>query len=145
MRNRSSNRDDGGRVGNRNAADNAGRLEGEVRGAWLADAQDARHGEDDKKLSAVVTGRKPSTRTAIVPPLADHEAPQGKVKLPEFLTVAEVAALFRVHRNLVYEAAARGEIPGMVRIGRTIRFRRDAVLQCFEVQGRGSQPSGRSK
>ena len=48
--------------------------------------------------------------------------------LPEFLKAEEVAELLRVNRKTVYEAASRDEIPGVVRVGRVIRFRRDAVL-----------------
>jgi excisionase family DNA binding protein len=48
--------------------------------------------------------------------------------LPEFLEADEVAALLRVDRKTIYEAARRGDIPGVIRIGRSLRFRRDAVL-----------------
>lgn len=50
------------------------------------------------------------------------------LNLPVFLNAREVAELLRVHINTVYEAAARDEIPGVVRVGRCVRFRRDAVL-----------------
>ena len=49
-------------------------------------------------------------------------------KVEVFLTAAEVAALLRVSTKTIYDAAARGEIPGEVRFGRTLRFRRDEVL-----------------
>ncbi|PRP92170.1 Helix-turn-helix domain protein [Enhygromyxa salina] len=49
-------------------------------------------------------------------------------ELPEFLEATEVAALLRVNRNTVYEAVQRDEIPGVVRIGRVLRFRRDAII-----------------
>ena len=49
-------------------------------------------------------------------------------ELPEFLKVDEVAELLRVDRKTVYEAAHRNEIPGFVRVGRVMRFRRDAVV-----------------
>jgi excisionase family DNA binding protein len=49
-------------------------------------------------------------------------------ELPEFLKAEEVAELLRVNRKTVYEAASRDEIPGTVRLGRVLRFRRDAVL-----------------
>lgn len=48
--------------------------------------------------------------------------------LPVFLKAEEVAELLRVDRKTVYEAARRDEIPGVVRVGRILRFRRDAVL-----------------
>ena len=54
--------------------------------------------------------------------------------LPVFLNAKEIAELLRIHVNTVYEAAARDEIPGVVRLGRNVRFRRDAVLAwAFEI------------
>ncbi|PRP97680.1 Helix-turn-helix domain protein [Enhygromyxa salina] len=48
--------------------------------------------------------------------------------LPEFLKAEELAELLRINRKTIYEAARRDEIPGAIRIGRVLRFRRDAVL-----------------
>lgn len=55
--------------------------------------------------------------------------------LPEFLKAEELADLLRVNRKTVYDAAARDEIPGVVRFGRSLRFRRDAVLAWSFEQG----------
>ena len=52
--------------------------------------------------------------------------------LPEVLTVAEVAELLRVNRNTVYELFQRKEIPGGRKVGRCIRFSRDAVVQWLQ-------------
>jgi len=41
--------------------------------------------------------------------------------MPELLTVPEVAERLRIGRRAAYEAIARGDIPGAVKIGRTIR------------------------
>ncbi len=54
--------------------------------------------------------------------------PPSRSELPDFLEAEEVAALLRIDRKTVYEAAKRDEIPGVVRLGRVLRFRRDAVL-----------------
>ena len=63
--------------------------------------------------------------------------------LPPVLTVEELAALLRTNRKTVYEHLARGEIPGVRRIGRTIRISRDAVLRWLaEGQGRVSRRRG---
>jgi len=43
------------------------------------------------------------------------------------LTVPEVAELLRKPRNWTYEAVARGEIPGVIRLGRSIRVSRAAI------------------
>ncbi len=42
--------------------------------------------------------------------------------------VAEMAQLLGLGRDTIYEAARRGELPGMLRIGRRIVFARAAVL-----------------
>jgi excisionase family DNA binding protein len=47
---------------------------------------------------------------------------------PAVLTVDELAALLRVDRKTVYAAIARGEIPGVRRIGSLLRVPRDRVL-----------------
>jgi excisionase family DNA binding protein len=48
----------------------------------------------------------------------------------EFLTVDEAAELLRVNRKSLYQAIERGEIPGVIRIGRTIRIRRSALTEA---------------
>lgn len=47
--------------------------------------------------------------------------------LPLFLTVEETAALLRKGRTATYAAIERGQIPS-VRVGRTLRVPRDALL-----------------
>ena len=59
--------------------------------------------------------------------------------LPEVLTADEVANLLRVNRKTVYTAFKQGEIPGGRRIGGTIRFHRDAVLNWLG-QGQACAP-----
>jgi excisionase family DNA binding protein len=54
------------------------------------------------------------------------------------MTVNELAALLRVNRKSVYEAIARGEIPGVRRIGRSFRASREAVLAWLR-EGRVSR------
>lgn len=59
------------------------------------------------------------------------------------LTVDELADLLRVERKSAYAAIARGEIPGVRRIGRTLRVSRAAVLRwLLEGQGRVSRSRG---
>jgi excisionase family DNA binding protein len=59
------------------------------------------------------------------------------------LTVEELAALLRVNRKTVYDALARGEIPGARRIGATYRILRVAVLRWL-ADGQGRAPRSRS-
>ena len=54
--------------------------------------------------------------------------------LPEFLKTAEVAELLRIDRKTIYEAVRRDEIPGAIRVGRVLRFRRDAVLSWLSQE-----------
>ncbi|MEE8408472.1 MAG: helix-turn-helix domain-containing protein [Myxococcota bacterium] len=66
-------------------------------------------------------------------------------RLPTFVTVDELAFLLRVNRNTAYEAIARGEIPGVVRIGRKIRLCRSTVVKWLRGEGRVSKSSRRSR
>ena len=54
--------------------------------------------------------------------------------LPEVLTVREAAAILRVGRNQLYQAVARGEL-GAVRIGRSIRIPKQALLDLLAAAG----------
>lgn len=66
----------------------------------------------------------------VLPSPAAHLAPGSLPlrSLPPILKADEVAALLRINRKTLYEAVQRGEVPGAFRIGRSLRFRRDAVL-----------------
>lgn len=46
----------------------------------------------------------------------------------EWLTVEEAAVILRVGRYVAYQAAERGELPGVVRVGRFYRVRKAALL-----------------
>lgn len=48
---------------------------------------------------------------------------------PLLLTIEEAASLLRASRSKVYQLAATGELPGVVRIGRSVRIRRAALEQ----------------
>lgn len=47
----------------------------------------------------------------------------------EVLNVNELALLLRVNRKTVYDAVARKQIPGCIRIGRRILFSKKKVLE----------------
>ncbi len=58
----------------------------------------------------------------------------------EVLTAAEAASLLRVNVKSVYDAVKRGEIPGVRRIGRSLRFSRRALVEWPQTsQGRVSR------
>jgi excisionase family DNA binding protein len=59
-----------------------------------------------------------------IDPHSDAERPQEQA----VLTVEELASFLRVNHKTVREAIAKGEIPGVRRIGGTIRIYREAVI-----------------
>ncbi len=59
----------------------------------------------------------------------------GSPALPPVLTVDEAARLLRVNRKTLYDAVRAGEVPGVVRLGRSIRIGRDALLRWMEGNG----------
>jgi excisionase family DNA binding protein len=61
---------------------------------------------------------------------------------PDVLTVDELAELLRVERKTAYAAIARGDIPGVRRLGRTIRISRASVLEWL---GQGQVRAPRSR
>lgn len=63
----------------------------------------------------------------------EHDA--GAQPLPPVLTVDEAARLLRVNRKTLYDAVRAGEVPGVVRVGRSIRIGRDALLRWMEGNG----------
>lgn len=57
-------------------------------------------------------------------------------------TVDEVCEKARLTRRAVYTAVCRGAIPGVVKLGRRLRFRRDEIDRWC---GDGSLPSGKGR
>lgn len=67
--------------------------------------------------------------------------------IPSFMTVAEVARVFRIGRNTVYDLVRRGALDG-TRIGHAIRIRRSAVERLLDpptAVDEGRETSGVSK
>ena len=56
----------------------------------------------------------------------DPVTPQS---VPALLTCAEVAKLLRTTRRAVYIMVERGQIPGVVRLGRRVLVRQDAMVE----------------
>jgi excisionase family DNA binding protein len=50
----------------------------------------------------------------------------------EVLTVEEAAGMLRVSRFTLYAEIKRGRVPGVVRVGRSIRLSRRALAAWFE-------------
>lgn len=55
--------------------------------------------------------------------------------LPAVLTVDEAARFLRLNRKTLYDAVRAGELPGVVRVGRSIRIGRDALLGWLQGNG----------
>jgi excisionase family DNA binding protein len=49
--------------------------------------------------------------------------------LPTLLRVDEVAVLLRTSENAIYAMIERGQLPGVVRIGRRVLIREDAMIE----------------
>lgn len=47
----------------------------------------------------------------------------------EVMTVTELAKMLRVNKNTVYREIEAGRVPGVLRVGRTIRISRAAVVK----------------
>lgn len=87
-----------------------------------------------------VTTSSPTTETQ----KRDVPDPVLPTSLPLILTVDELAVLLRVNRKTVYAAIREGAIPGVVRVGGTIRISRDVVLAWTAGEGRVSSSSWRN-
>ena len=58
---------------------------------------------------------------------------------PDLLTTEEVAEILRVSRKAVYCMVDRGEIPGVTRIGRRLRFNRATLLAWLSTPEHAAQ------
>lgn len=69
---------------------------------------------------------------------ASPRKPGGVGALPAgedevLLTVPEVAALLRTTRKGIYTMMGRGRLPGAVRIGKRLLFRRERLLEWIQA------------
>ena len=62
----------------------------------------------------------------------DEVARRPLQELPLLLNVDETAALLRSTRGAVYVMAARGQLPGVTRIGRRLLVRSDELLDWLD-------------
>jgi excisionase family DNA binding protein len=72
-------------------------------------------------------------------PLPADSSPDAD-PIPSVLTVDEAALLLRVNRKALYEAVRLGHVPGVVRVGRSIRIGRSALVGW--VRGNGGPALG---
>jgi excisionase family DNA binding protein len=92
-----------------------------------------------------VTPLERIVRNAVAAELRPAQSPAPPTALTagarEAMTADELSTFLGVHRNTVYEAASRGEIPH-ARLGRRLVFSRSAVMSCLaacnvRVSGKG--------
>lgn len=57
------------------------------------------------------------------------------------LTADEVAALLRTTRKAIYAMVERAQLPGAIRLGRRLLFRRDDLLSWLDER-RAASPGG---
>lgn len=53
------------------------------------------------------------------------------------MTVSELVKTLSIGRRAVYEAIARGDVPGVIRLGKSIRISRAAVTHWLEGEPKG--------
>lgn len=63
-----------------------------------------------------------------------------EAKAAEMLTVNQLALLLQYDPQTIYRKAKKGEIPGLVRYGRAIRFVRIVALQWGQFHTRRARP-----
>jgi excisionase family DNA binding protein len=63
----------------------------------------------------------------------DRDSMPTQDQMPVLLTIEEAASYLRLSRAKVYSMAACGELPA-VRLGRSVRVRRDRLDAWLEVQ-----------
>lgn len=51
---------------------------------------------------------------------------------PELVSIRDAARLLKVSHTKLYEMAARGELPGLLRVGKTYRVNVDALRAWIE-------------
>ena len=59
-------------------------------------------------------------------------------RTPVLLTPNEVAELLRTSRKAIYSMVERGQLPGIVRIGRRVLVREDALLDWLRQKSTAS-------
>lgn len=57
---------------------------------------------------------------------------------PTLMNVADLATLLRTSKNAIYNRHARGEIPGSLRLGRSLRFDPRIIAKWLATKGAGA-------
>jgi excisionase family DNA binding protein len=66
---------------------------------------------------------------------------KGYLSMPErMISVQEIAHLTGWHLMTVYRKAASGEIPGRVKLGRSVRFKESTITEWLEDPTKEARP-----
>jgi hypothetical protein len=60
-----------------------------------------------------------------------------------FNTADEVADMLRTTRAAIYARVARGQLPGVTRVGRSLLFNRRVLIESLQDQRRAPSPRSR--
>jgi excisionase family DNA binding protein len=63
-------------------------------------------------------------------------------RLPTLLTPSDVATLLRTSKKAVYAMIERGQLPGVVRIGRRVLVRQDSLVDWLGQKSQTPSPKG---
>src|ERR1700730_4647282 len=67
-----------------------------------------------------------------------YEVPASKNIPPEFFTVPEVADLLRTSVKAIYSMVERGQLPGVIRIGRRVLVNRCELIDWLDQKSASS-------
>ncbi len=78
---------------------------------------------------ARVLVKRHTVSTAAKPGIRRNDPLREEPSVPVLLTADEMADLLRTSRTAIYAMVARGQLPGVVRVGRRVLFRRVDVMR----------------
>lgn len=80
--------------------------------------------EEDFRLKVAAHPRKAFARR--------YSQSSDAAEIPELLTIQEMAGILRTSPKAIYAMVERAQLPGVVRIGRRVLIRRDALAQWLD-------------
>lgn len=104
-----------------------------------AHARAVNQGDHRTRRNTHAISSGPPVTTIDVRRLAGEPAPNAKSALQEqldaplMLTVQESAKILRVNEKTIYDMVAKGELPGVKKVGRSIRISRRVLMQWLSL------------
>jgi excisionase family DNA binding protein len=81
------------------------------------------------RADAHSTGYRMKKNRSMMNSYDDRVGSAGPGRLPHLLTPAEVAGLLRTSKTAIYARIERGQLPGVVRVGRRVLVRESDLLE----------------